>query len=319
MNKQFLDKDGLQIVAEKVNEAREVGAGAMALAQEVSETSTIAFTGTFAQWNALSAGEKAKFAGHIVNITDDTSDVQNAVRNPDWSRVVDLTTHTFSTDAYIVPEDGIFIVCRLRPVSSDVTSTMFVNGNLFIQSKSPTTGNADVNSNTCIPVAKGDSITIDNPRVQDPVYFVPYKTEIVITEPVNYSTSEQFTGKYWIDGKKIYRRIIHDTLTNPTVLGDRRTFIKEYSFYADNVINVGGYVVITSATDWINGMKLPVAACGLGNTNSDRLVVTLDNLDSSTTTPTQGVTRLLAYWYDPSAFPTSIETYIVIEYTKVTD
>ena len=34
MDKQYLDKDGLEIVKEKVNEARETAAGAMALAQQ---------------------------------------------------------------------------------------------------------------------------------------------------------------------------------------------------------------------------------------------------------------------------------------------
>ena len=34
MSKQFLDKDGLEIVRDKVNEARETAAGAMALAQQ---------------------------------------------------------------------------------------------------------------------------------------------------------------------------------------------------------------------------------------------------------------------------------------------
>lgn len=34
MDKQFLDKDGLEIVRDKVNEARETAAGAMALAQQ---------------------------------------------------------------------------------------------------------------------------------------------------------------------------------------------------------------------------------------------------------------------------------------------
>lgn len=132
----------------------------------------------------------------------------------------------------------------------------------------------------------------------------------------NYVLGEIDTGATWIDGKHIYRRVIHDTLTNPAVLGDRRTFVKEYSYYADNIINVGGYVTIASATAWINGIKLPVNACGLGSSLSDRLVITLDNVSSATTTPTQGVTRLLLYWYDGSAYPTSIETYIVIEYTK---
>ena len=58
-----------------------------------------------------------------------------------------------------------------------------------------------------------------------------------VTVHKDYSTSEQFTGQYWIDGKKIYRKVIPFTSTqgvssvsvsgcNIDVLVSSRVFIK---------------------------------------------------------------------------------------------
>lgn len=248
----YLNEEGLQVVANNVKEAKEVAAGALALAEQVSETSTIAFTGTFAEWNALSAAEKAKFAGHIVNITDDSSDTVNAVRNPDWSRAVDLKTYTFSTTPYTVPEDGIFVVCRLRPITPDVISTMSVNNKSFISVKGGGTTTAETNSNTCIPVAQGDIISIDNPREQDQIWFVPYKTEVVVTEPMNYSTEEQFTGKFWIDGKKIYRRTYSGPFSSviPSTTGRQQQLLDITNWNIDECISsYGSYGLIVNSSN----------------------------------------------------------------------
>ena len=35
-----------------------------------------------------------------------------------------------------------------------------------------------------------------------------------IVEPMQYTTNEEFTGKIWIDGKKIYRKVINGTFSN---------------------------------------------------------------------------------------------------------
>lgn len=212
-------------------------------------------------------------------------------RNPDWSRVVDLTTHAFSIDAYVVPEDGIFIVCRLRPVSTDVISTMLINGNPFIQSKSPTTGSADVNSNTCIPVAKGDSITIDNPRIQDPIYFVPYKSTVVENRiPLNYTTTEQFTGKYWIDGKPIYRKY---TATG-TLPNNTRKLVPHNVSNLKQVISVTGMAYDSNG----NQITLPFNNIDVNGTvvvwvkNDDIVILTTNDLTAYT------------------------ESFVIIEYTK---
>ena len=53
MSKQYLDKDGLETVRDKVNEARETAAGAIGLAQSVSEklSNKIGYLGKELQYN----------------------------------------------------------------------------------------------------------------------------------------------------------------------------------------------------------------------------------------------------------------------------
>ena len=57
MSEQFLDKDGLQVVVDKTNEAREVAAGSMALAQSVDDKVT-ALEQNVALYNSYSFDEK---------------------------------------------------------------------------------------------------------------------------------------------------------------------------------------------------------------------------------------------------------------------
>lgn len=250
MSKQYLDKEGLQIVVNKVNEAREVGAGAMALAQEVSETSTIAFTGTFAEWNSLSASEKAKFAGHIVNITDDASNVQNAVRNPDWSRVIQIprTTIQSPSSGYVCPEDGIIIVTYFIAADDNAMGRNVYINDVKVAAAYSNDTNLDIRNSTCqIPVGKGDVVTADAETqfLNDAIKFVPYKTTVIDNRfPTNYSASEQFTGKYWIDGKKIYCRVFTGTNDTPVTQNSRDAFNEDIviSGGVDTLITCNGSV-----------------------------------------------------------------------------
>jgi len=57
MSKQYLDKEGLQVVADKVNEAREVSAGAIALAEQANDGVTALETAV-ALYNSYSFDEK---------------------------------------------------------------------------------------------------------------------------------------------------------------------------------------------------------------------------------------------------------------------
>ena len=56
--------------------------------------------------------------------------------------------------------------------------------------------------------------------------------------PFQYSTTEQFTGRYWIDGKPIYSIAYSGNLSSGTVLASN----------VDKQLNCGGYFLDTS--DW---------------------------------------------------------------------
>ena len=53
MGKQYLDKDGLEVICDKVNEARETAAGALGLAQQVSEkvSNKVSYVGKELEYN----------------------------------------------------------------------------------------------------------------------------------------------------------------------------------------------------------------------------------------------------------------------------
>ena len=284
MAKQFLDKDGLDIVAEQIN----------------LKPST--FTGTTQEWEDVT--DKSKY--EIVNLTDDISDASEVVRNPDWSRVVDLTNHAFSITPYIVPEDGLFIVCRIRPVDANTISTMSVNNVPFISVKSPLEGSDNTNSNTCINVSKGDSISIDNPRITDPIYFVPYKTSIIDNRILlNYSTSEQFTGKYWIDGKKIYQKVLTGTTSS------------QGNTFPSNTNSVN--IPIGALTETIIDYKVKVNKTDTGISLKDGEILT--NLEF-----VAAWSRNNSHTVNPNTIAVSVGTGLtslpivcVVEYTKTTD
>ena len=70
-----------------------------------------------------------------------------------------------------------------------------------------------------------------------------------VAKALSYSTDEQFTGKYWIDGKKIYKKTIAYTLIQTE---------ENMSFPIPNLakkINLYGSLVL------LNGVSFPVPYC----------------------------------------------------------
>lgn len=129
--------------------------------------------------------------------TGEWEDVANlaqsdVIRNPDWSRAIAITSLP-----YTAPEDGMIVGFNGYGTPTDlsinnVTVSRGIDG-------------SDYNQIQC-PVAKGDILSGTYGTAS--LKFVPYKTDVVDNRfPTNYSTQEQFTGKYWIDGKKIYRKV----------------------------------------------------------------------------------------------------------------
>ena len=192
MSKQFLDKDGLDIVAEQIN----------------LKPST--FTGTTSEWDAVT--DKSKY--QIVNLTDDVSDATEVVRNPDWSRAVSLTAAQL-VSGWTAPEDGILVGYYLSDTSIDQTKFISVNG---VKVAGAYTSNSTKNGgNVQVQVSQGDALSLTSSSWNNAtnINFVPYKTNIIDNRiPLNYSTSEQFTGEYWIDGKKIYRKVLTGTTSS---------------------------------------------------------------------------------------------------------
>ena len=111
--------------------------------------------------------------------------------------------------------------------------------------------------------------------------------------PTNYSTTEQFTGKYWIDGKKIYRKYtVTGTLPNNT----RKSV-------PHNVSNLNRVIGITGMAYDSNGnqITLPFNNIDVNGTvvvwvkNDDIVILTTNDLTAYT------------------------ESFVIIEYTKTTN
>ena len=283
MSKQFLDKDGLDIVAEQIN----------------LKPST--FTGTTSEWEAVS--DKSKY--EIVNLTDDVTDTTEVVRNPDWTRAIVISTSDILS-GYTFLNDGIVIMPYVIPSSTATVQATITINNIPICKPYYNSTNQRPLSIVC-PVAKGDIIKSDIAIVaNDAVYFVPYKTSIIDNRiPLNYSTTEQFTGKYWIDGKKIYRKVLTGTTSS------------QGNTFPSNTNSVN--IPIGALTETIIDYKVNVNKTDTGISLKDGEVLT--NVE------------FVAAWSRNNSHPTSPNTIAVsvgtgltsspivcvVEYTKTTD
>ena len=115
-----------------------------------------------------------------------------------------------------------------------------------------------------------------------------------------YSTDEIDTGKTWIDGKKIYRRVIETT--SPTAAN---TDVAIYTFNGvDSFINISGYIINTSYTTFNQFMPLNWARSGGIDTY---VTISNDNIK----------TLSIKQYCANSGYINKPET-IIIEYTKIT-
>jgi hypothetical protein len=111
--------------------------------------------------------------------------------------------------------------------------------------------------------------------------------------PTNYSTSEQFTGKYWIDGKKIYRKY---TATG-TLPNNTRKFVPHNVSNLKQVLGITGMAYDSND----NQITLPFNNIDVNGTvvvwvkNGDIIILTTNDLTAYT------------------------ESFVIIEYTKTTD
>ena len=72
--------------------------------------------------------------------------------------------------------------------------------------------------------------------------------------PTNYSTSEQFTGKYWLDGKKIYRKTIVTTApsTGNTFPGNSNSESIQLNVPVETFVNFCAFLHSQTAGTWIS-------------------------------------------------------------------
>ena len=123
-----------------------------------------------------------------------------------------------------------------------------------------------------------------------------------------YSTSEVFTGDYWIDGKPIYRKVLQVTLPSTSTQG---TYVSGYTAIGatvDTGIRVFGiisneangiveqYVILPFETD-NSGVQFMI------NPNSRSVVAEKNTVRTFNSNPA---------WSGKTA-------YVVVEYTKTTD
>ena len=139
-----------------------------------------------------------------------------------------------------------------------------------------------------------DEVTLDN---------MQSVTSNAVAVANSYSTSETFTGRYWIDGKKIYRRV-WDT-TAPTVGVQNQFFEKSISIDFPNikdVISARGFIV---SRNYANIMPLPYIA----NTNDWGAIYFR---------PSPEKTMVIHLGIDAGGH-TGQPMKIILEYTKATD
>ena len=116
----------------------------------------------------------------------------------------------------------------------------------------------------------------------------------------HYSTDEVETGMYWIDGKKIYRKVIETT--SPT---SANTDAAIYTFNGvDSFINISGYIINTSYTTFNQFMPINWARPGI---------------DTYVTISNDNIKTLSIKQYCSNSGYTNKSEKIIIEYTKTTD
>ena len=117
-------------------------------------------------------------------------------------------------------------------------------------------------------------------------------TSNAVAESLSYSTTEQKTGGYWIDGKPIYRKVVSSKLPNNTT-----------KTIAHSISNISQITKLSGLLN-INSNNTLFVALGLEDSNDKYTYYTVDK------------TNIVAYTnWDGS----STTCYFVIEYTKTTD
>ena len=124
----------------------------------------------------------------------------------------------------------------------------------------------------------------------------------------DYSTEETETGARWIDGKKIYRKVIEQTVTG-SLSNNVYNFGVAISTGNENIINVYGYYTMNNG---LPGRKYSIPGVSVdGNGDFDFGSTWYYNADTSYSWIVVSLKKLYQV--------TQIKVMAVIEYTKTTD
>lgn len=123
--------------------------------------------------------------------TGDWEDVANlaqsdSVRNPDWSRKVNIASSTFKSSGYTALEDGLFIIPYMVSNVLGVYQSVYVNGVKVGSAWTQPTHESytDTRSSSIqVPVSAGDRITCDADCLfENSITFVPYRVQKSVEE-----------------------------------------------------------------------------------------------------------------------------------------
>ncbi len=125
-----------------------------------------------------------------------------------------------------------------------------------------------------------------------------------------YSTTEQDTGKTWVDGKPIYRKVSRFENQTGQVGGDRDVFAMNLGITADNLIGYGGCVEAVDSTSAGIKYALPMVSM---STNLDLQFASHCDIVQST----KAIVLYVFFQTGVAWFPTTINVDVWVEYTKI--
>lgn len=126
------------------------------------------------------------------------------------------------------------------------------------------------------------------------------------SEVQDYSTSEIDTGKVWINGKKIYRKVISDTL------GNTNGTWKDISLFSTNYVDK--ILSIVGTFNYTNGAFNSIPFFRGTDANYSNREYVLCNYNNNT-----GNFAIIAYHPNNYSLMSGQPFQVVIEYTKIND
>jgi len=154
---------------------------------------------------------------------------------PDYANMESTNRITVSDGTWTADRDG-FVSAGAQNVTSSVKVS--INAKEVFRSYGNSTAFTPV---TVLPVKRGDVVLV-NASAGGPVcYFIPPVATVPKVINPAYSTTEVDTGKTWIDGKPIYRRVFTETYSIASTTGYAQNTILTNTGI-DKITDSGGYI-----------------------------------------------------------------------------